>query len=174
MNLVYLASIADVPKQLGVDAPKLIAQIITFLLVYWILSKYAFGPVTGILEARRKRIEDGEANLAKVKQDIANSSTTAAEIRAKAEADATRIVKEAQDAANAVKESRTQEAIAEAASIVSKAREAASMEHDRMLAELKGEVGRLVVGVAGKVTGRVLNDDDKKRINSEALTQLAN
>jgi hypothetical protein len=32
----------------------------------------------------------------------------------------------------------------------------------------------MVVNVASKVTGRVMNDDDKKRINSEALSQLSN
>lgn len=174
MNIVFLADISDVPKQLGIDWAKLIAQMVTFMIVYAVLSKYAFGPVTTMLEARRKRIEDGEANLRKVQADLAQASTNAAEVRAKADADATRIIKEAQEAANSLKESRTQEAIAEAANIVNKAREAASLEHSRMLAELKNEVGRMVVNVAGKVTGRVLTDDDKNRINNEAVSQLAN
>lgn len=178
MNPIFLATIADTFKniglKLGVDGGKLTAQFITFMVVYMVLSKFAFGPVTSLLEARRKRIEEGEANLRKIQADLTNANTTAAEIRAKADADATRIVKEASDAANAVRESKTQEAIAEAGAIVAKAKEAAALERDRTMAELKGEFSRLVVNTTSKVVGRVLSTDDQSRLNQEALSQISN
>ena len=91
----------------------------------------------------------------------------------KAEADASRIVKEATDAAGAVGEAKRQQAIAEAAQIVAKSREASQLERERLLADLKNEFGRLVIDTTSKVTGKVLTGDDHNRISQEALAQIA-
>ena len=66
-----------------------------------------------------------------------------------------------------------QKAIAEAKSIIDKAREANSAELERMKAELRGETVRLVAEVTAKVAGKVLNDDDQKRLADETNSQLA-
>jgi len=173
MSIQLLADLSEIPRQLGIEWPKLIAQAITFMVVYWVLSKYAFGPVNQILEQRRQRIAEGEENLKKIRTDLEAANSTAADIRAKAEEEAKRIIKEAQDAANATKEVRTQEAISEAANIVAKAREASQLERDRTFADLKNEFARLVVNTTSKVTGKVLAPEDHERINQEALTQIS-
>ena len=54
----------------GLDWPKFFSQVIIVLLVYFILSKYAFGPVLAMLEARRKRIADGESNLKTIEAEL--------------------------------------------------------------------------------------------------------
>jgi F-type H+-transporting ATPase subunit b len=172
--LAIIDTFKKVGDKLGFDLPKFLAQIIIFLVVLGVLQKFAFGPVTQLLEARRKRIAEGEANLKKIQDELANANAQAAEIRAKADSDAGRIVKEAADAANAVRESKTQEAVAEAANIVSKAREAAAMERSKTMADLKNEFSRLVVSATSKVTGKVLTGDDQSRINKEALEQISN
>ena len=48
-----------------------------------------------------------------------------------------------------------------------KAREAAEADHARMLAELRREVGRLVVETTAKVTGKVLTLEDQQRLAEE-------
>ena len=57
--------------------------------------------------------------------------------------------------------------------LMAKAREASSLEHDRTMAELKRELGRLVVDTTAKVTGKVLNSDDQRRLQEEASRQVA-
>jgi F-type H+-transporting ATPase subunit b len=54
-----------------------------------------------------------------------------------------------------------------------KAREATERDHDRMLADLKREVGRLVVQTTATVTGKILTPEDQKRLAEEAAKQLA-
>jgi F-type H+-transporting ATPase subunit b len=166
-------SLTDVAHNLGLDYTKLIAQFLIFTAVYLLLKKFAFGPVNSILEERRKRIIDGEENLKKIATDLTSANATASDIRAKAEADATRIIKEATDAAAAVGEAKRQQAITEAAGIVAKAREATALERERVLGELKHEFGRLVIDTTSKVSGKVLNADDHSRISKEALAQIA-
>ena len=54
----------------GLAWPKFISQVVIVLIVYLILSKYAFGPVLAMLEARRQRIADGEENLKKIESEL--------------------------------------------------------------------------------------------------------
>ena len=159
--------------QLGIDFPKIIAQIIIFGIVYGILSKYAFGPVTALLEERRSRIAAGEANLDKIKESLSSSEAQAAAALAKANAEATRLIKEASDAATAIGEQKKQDAVAEAQSIIAKAKEATELERARVMAELKRDFGRLVIDTTSKVTGKTLGSDDHARLNQEALAQIS-
>ena len=159
--------------QLGIDFPKIIAQIIIFGLVYLILSKYAFGPVTALLEQRRTRIADGEANLGKIKENLATSEAQAAAALDQANTAAARIIKEASDAAASIAEQKKQDAVAEAQSIIAKAKEATELERARVMAELKRDFGRLVIDTTSKVTGKTLTTDDQSRLNQEALAQIS-
>ena len=54
-----------------------------------------------------------------------------------------------------------------------KARQATEAEHARMLAELRREVGRLVVATTAKVTGKALTLDDQQRLTEETNRELA-
>jgi F-type H+-transporting ATPase subunit b len=92
---------------------------------------------------------------------------------AQAAAQANKFIEEARAAAARVQAQETQKAIAAAEQIVIKAREAAAQEHDRMLVELKREVGRLVVQATTTVTGKILTPEDQRRLAEETARQVA-
>ena len=165
--------ITEITSQFGVTWPLLISQIILFVIVAAALKKFAYGPVVKVLEERKQRIAEGLANAEKTKQELANAQAKAQEIINQASAQATKMIEEARAAAAKVQESETQKAVAAANDIVAKARQAMEAEHARMLAELRREVGRLVVSTTAKVTGKVLNNDDQQRLAEEANRQLA-
>ncbi|RBP37346.1 F-type H+-transporting ATPase subunit b [Roseimicrobium gellanilyticum] len=160
-------------EQFGIQWPKIIAQVFTFGIVYFVLNRYAFGPIVAMLEARRKRIADGEAKLEKIARDLAAAEENARAIIDKANTDGNRLIKEANDSAAAVKERKAQEAVAEANSILAKAREASKLEQEQLLTQLKREFGRMVVDATGRVTGKVLTNEDQDRINRETAAQVA-
>jgi F-type H+-transporting ATPase subunit b len=83
------------------------------------------------------------------------------------------LIDDARQAAGRVREQETQKAIASAEQIVVKAREAADQERAQMLAQLKREVGRLVVQTTATVTGKVLTSEDQQRLAAETEKQLA-
>ena len=170
MNILAASSLAD---QFGLDSMKLIAQVIIFGAVYFVLNRYAFGPVQAMLEARRKRIADGEAKLEKIARDLAAAEENAKAIVAKADGEAGRLIKEAGESATSIAERKRQEAINEANAILAKAREAAALEQEQSLALLKREFGRMVVDATTRVTGKVLNPEDQARINRETATQVS-
>ena len=157
----------------GVDWPQLIAQIISFTIVAILLVKFAYAPILKVLAERRQRIADGLANADKIKAELASTETARQDVLSKANAQANKLIEEARAAAARVQEQETQKAIAAAEQIVAKAKEAAAQDHDRMLADLRREVGRLVVDTTSKVTGKVLTTDDQKRLADETSKQLA-
>lgn len=164
---------AGILETFGLDWPKFISQVIIVLLVYFILSNYAFGPVLAMLEARRKRIAEGESNLETIKAEMGRAEEKVRAMLDQANADAERLINEARDSAESVRNQKTQEAIKEAQQILEKAREASRLEHERAMNELKRDFGRLVIDATSKVTGKVLDDTDQKRINEEAAAQVA-
>ena len=50
-------ALGKVAEQFGVYWPNLIAQVVLFAIVYWVLKRFAFKPVIAMLEERRRRIE---------------------------------------------------------------------------------------------------------------------
>ena len=98
-----------------------------------------------MLEERRQQIAQGLANAEKIKAELDRTEAQRQEVMAQAHTQAAKFIEEARAAAARVLEQETQKAIAAAEQIMIKAREAAAQDHDRMLAELKREVGRLVV-----------------------------
>jgi F-type H+-transporting ATPase subunit b len=163
----------DFITQFGIAWPKLIAQALIFLIIYFILNKKAFGPIMAMLEQRRQRIADGEAKLEKIARDLAEAESNARVIIDKANDDAARLIKEAGDSAKSLAEKRQQEAIHEAGQIMAKAREAAKLEHEQLMSQLKREFGRMVTDATSRVTGKVLNSDDQARINQETAAQVS-
>src|SRR5512144_2829528 len=150
MNLFLLASQIDTqrPERIvtafGVDWPHLMAQVISFGIVCFILYKYAYRPVLKMLEIRRQQIAQGMANAEQIKAELARTEAQRQEVMARANVQANRFIEEGRAAAARLCEQETQKAIAAAQEIMIKAREAAAQEHDPLLAELKRELGRLV------------------------------
>lgn len=170
-NLIDSAK--EVGQVFGVDAWTLFSQMISFSIVAFLLHKLAYKPILNVLEERRKKIAEGLANAEKIKVQLAESEARVQEILTKANGDAQRMIDEARASAQVVADKRTQQAIAEAEQIIAKAREATGIEREKIMAELKREVGRLVLDTTARVTGKVLTQADQKRINEEAAREVA-
>ena len=179
MNLFLLATQADSGGQLeqivttfGIDWTHLLAQIISFSIVCLVLYRFAYGPILKMLEVRRQQISQGLANAEQIKVELARTETQRQEVMAKAAVDGNKFIEEARIAAARLQEQEAQKAIAVAEQIMARAREAAAQDHDRILAELKREMGRLVVQATSAVVGKVLTPEDQKRLSEEAVKEI--
>jgi F-type H+-transporting ATPase subunit b len=157
----------------GVEWPKFLAQLILFIIVYFVLKKFAFGPIIAMLEDRRKRIEEGQLNAQRIKQQLAEAEQRHAEILQKANVEAQKLIDQARESAAHVADKKMQEAVASAEQMIAKAREASALEYERSMEQLKRELGHLVVETTAKVTGKILTAEDQKRLQEEAARQLA-
>jgi F-type H+-transporting ATPase subunit b len=165
--------IEQIARTFGVDWPHLIAQMISFSIVCSLLYRFAYRPVLRMLADRRRLIAESLANADKVKAELARTETQRQEVMAKANAQATQFIEEARAAADVLLKQETKKAMATAEEIIAKAHQAAVQDHARMLAELKQEVGRLVVQTTSAVTGKILTTEDQRRLAEETAGQLA-
>jgi F-type H+-transporting ATPase subunit b len=157
---------------LGIQWKILLAQTISFSIVFFVLWRFAYGPIFNMLQTRREKIAEALANAEKIKGDVARTEAERQKILADAGDKANKLIDDARQAAARVREQETQKAISAAEQIVAKAREAAAQDHARMLAELKREVGRLVVQTTATVTGKILTPEDQRRLAEETEKQL--
>jgi len=177
LALLIQASSSGRPERIvtvfGVDWPHLIAQIISFSIVCAVLYRFAYRPILKMLEERRQQIAQGLANTEKIKAELARTEAQRQEVMIQANLQATQLIEEARAAAARVQEQETQKAIAAAEQIIAKSREAAAQDYARMLADLKREVGRLVIQTTAAVTGKILTPEDQRRLTEDTVRQLA-
>ena len=163
----------SVAQAFGVDWPHLLSQSISFGIVCIALYKLAYKPILQILETRRQQIASGLANAAKIKSELARIESERLAVLATAGEEGKKLIEEARAAAARVQVEETKKATASAEQILARAREAADRDHARMLADLKHEVGRLVVQTTASVTGKILTTEDHRRLAEETASQLA-
>src|SRR5499427_9285707 len=181
MNVMIAAAAAeassgilhDTAETFGWNPWLFLSQVISFAIVALLLRRFAYKPIVAVLEERRRKIEEGQLNAEKIKKELAEAEKRYQEIVTKANADGQKMIDEARESAAHLADRKQQEAITAAEQIISKAREAAAIEHDRTMESLKRELGRLVVDTTAKVTGKVLTADDQRRLQEEAAREVA-
>ena len=163
----------EIGETFGFNKSLFASQIISFLIVAFLLHRFAYKPILRVLEERRQRIADSLAQADKIKEELAKTEAARKQLLEQAGTQASKLIEEARAAAAQVQEKETQKAVAAAEQIIAKARQAAEADHARMLAELRREVGRLVVQTTAKVTGKVLTTEDQRRLAEETNKELA-
>jgi len=165
--------IEEIARTFGVDWPHLTAQILSFGIVCALLYWLAYQPVLRMLAERRTQIALGLENTQKINATLAGIEAERQGILNEAHAQSALLIAEARGAAVHLRERELQRSTADAEQILRAARQAAVQEHTRMLADLRREVGRLVVQTTGAVIGKILTADDQRRLSEEAVKRLA-
>ena len=165
--------VGEIGRTFGVDWTHFLAQLLSFAIVCAVLYLFAYKRILAMLEERRQQIAQGLANAEQIKAELARTEAQRQEVMAEANAQATRLIEEARAAAARVQAEETQKALAAAEQIVARAREATVQDQARMLAELRREVGRLVVQTTAAVTGKVLTTEDQRRLAEETARSLS-
>jgi F-type H+-transporting ATPase subunit b len=159
---------------LGIHWQQLISQLVIFIVLVWILKKFAYQPVLKVLDERKKRIEESMANVEKIKNDLAATEQNCQAIMAKANATANALIAKTKSDAESLNAKKIQETVRQVETMLKKAEESAAQERERLLDELRQEMGRLVVLTTSKVIGRSLTVEDQARLQKEALADLKN
>jgi F-type H+-transporting ATPase subunit b len=165
--------ITEILSKFGVDWPHFIAQLVLFLIVYFVLNRFAFAPLLKVLEERRKRIEEGQLNAEKIKKQLAEAELRYQEVLRKANDDSQAMLEESRKNNEAFSQREMDKAVKESAAIVERARHEITSERNRMVDEVKREMVSLVVKTTAQVAGKVLTPEDQKRLSEEASKELA-
>ena len=179
---IMLANIGDdladvartTAESFGFNWPHFFAQVVSFSIVAFLLHRFAYQPIINVLEERRERIAQSLANAEKIKAELAKTEAARAEIIGKANTQSNEMIEEARAAAVKVLQHETEKAIHSAEQIIAQAREAAEADRQQMMAELRKEIGQLVVRTTAKVADKILTPEDQQRLVEETNRQIAN
>ncbi len=166
------SGITKIFQDFGISLPFILAQILNFSIVAFVLWKFAFKPVLATLDERQKKIADGLHYAEEMKAKLEATQQESAAILRKASVDASRLVEEARKSAKDYLDRQTQEAAAKSADLMAKAQQSIELEHKKMLADARGEIARLVVVTTERVLAKKLSDVDRAGYNESAAREL--
>lgn len=157
----------------GISWPTLIAQMVNFCIVAFVLYKFAVKPISATLDERQQKIADGLQYAEEMKVQLAAAERERADKIKEAAVAAQGILAESREQSKEMIEQKTQEAAAQAEAIIRKASEATELERQKMLSDVRQEVARLVVATSATVLSRDLSDAEKQKFSDSAAKELA-
>jgi F-type H+-transporting ATPase subunit b len=150
----------------------MIWTIVCFLLTLFVLKRYAFGPIQNMLDERRERIrrsiEEAEHARTEARKLLEEHRALIGEARGQAE----EILTEARKVADAQRQRVREETEADRQRRLEETRRQIEAETQRALEQIRAEVAELTLVAATKVTGKVLDDADHRRLIEDAIRDL--
>lgn len=156
----------------GINLKILIAQIINFGIVLFLLKKFAYRPILSMLETRSKTIREGLDNAEKAKQNLEKAGAKAKEIHEEAYQEAKQIAAETKVQAEKSAKEIVSKAESQAERIIKLAQEEASTAKDKALAEARNHVGNIVVLALEKIIGNELDNAQKEKLTAKTISDL--
>ncbi|MFP4844618.1 F0F1 ATP synthase subunit B [Winogradskyella sp. PE311] len=136
--------------------------LITFLILLFILRKFAWKPILGAVEEREDGIKDALASAEKAKLEMQNLHADNERILQEARAEREAMLKDARDMKNKIVADAKDEAQAQASKMIEQAQVAIESEKKAAMAELKSHVAGLSLSIAEKVVREELSNKDKQ------------
>lgn len=156
-------------EALGISPLALLAQIVNFLLILFLLNRFLVGPIVRIIEERRARIDQGlhDAEQARNDREQADKERSAALHEARREA--SEILTRAQKVAQETRDADIAATREELERLRARATEEIEAEKAKALADLRSEVADLALAAAGKVVRETMTGDRQRRLVDEFL-----
>ena len=150
----------------------MIWTLVCFGITFFVLRKYIFGPVQNAIDARRDRIRQAIEEADKARAEARKLLEEHRALIQSARGDAEQILAEARRVADAQRDRMKEELEAERQRRLDDTAKQIEAETRRALEQIRGEVANLTVIATSKVTGKVLTDEDHRRLIDEAIGDL--
>jgi F-type H+-transporting ATPase subunit b len=145
-------------ENLGINGPLLLLQIVHFIIVLFLLNRLLYKPILGVFERRKQRIADGLAEAEKVRVEAsAERERLEAQLATERRESQSRL-QQAVSASEEAAKRRLDEANAEAADLLTKARAEAEQTRANALSGLQSEIADLALAAASKVLGSAIDE----------------
>lgn len=154
-------------EKLGINLGFFIFQVLNFSVLAVLLYAFAYGPIVRMLENRKNKIAQGLEDARIAAEARANAEKDAREIMTKAQTEANQKVREATERAEAA----AREVMARTEADAAKAREAAiaeaALERDRVLSDVRGQIGALAMAATQRLIGEALDEKRQHALINE-------
>ena len=146
-------------KTFHIDIKLILAQLVNFGIVLFVLKRYAYGPVLKMMQERTDKIEKGMADAESAGTKILEIAEKEKEVLVEARKQAQEIVTKAEEIAKKNKEEIITEAKNQSEKILSDSVKKIEQEKNQMMQEVKGQIAELVIAATGKVIGEKMDSE---------------
>jgi F-type H+-transporting ATPase subunit b len=150
----------------------MIWTLVAFAITFFVLRRYAFGPIQKLIDERRDRIRQALEESDRAREEARKLLEEHRALIASARSDAEEILAEARRVAEAQRERVKEETEADRQRRIEETRRQIEAETRRALEQIRAEVASLTMIAAEKVTRKSLDDADHRRLIDEAIREL--
>jgi F-type H+-transporting ATPase subunit b len=138
-------------------------QVVTFLIVFGLLAKFAWGPIVAGLKERENNIDEALNTAKKVKEEMSQLKSENEKLIAQARIERDKMLKDAQLAATNMINEAKEKANAEGARLLESARLSINNEKQAAITEVKNQAATLSIQIAEKLLKRQLSDEKAQK-----------
>lgn len=150
----------------------MIWTLVTFAITFVVLRRYAFGPIQRVIDERRERIRRSVEEADRAREEARRLLEEHRNLIGQAKAEAEAILAEARKTREAMEVRMRDETEAERQRRLQETRRQIEAETQRALDQIRAEVAELTLVATAKVTGKVLDREDHRRLIEEAIRDL--
>jgi F-type H+-transporting ATPase subunit b len=150
----------------------MIWTIVCFAITYFVLRKFAFGPVQQMIDARREKIEQAIAEADNARAEARRMLEEHKKLIGQAKSEAEEILSEARRIGEAQRERVREETEEDRQRRLEETRRQIEQATHQALGQIREEVGKLSLLAAEKITRKTLTGDDQQRLIDEALAEI--
>jgi F-type H+-transporting ATPase subunit b len=150
----------------------MIWTLIAFGITFFVLKRFAFGPIQKTIDERRSRIQKAVEEADRARDEARRLLEEHRQLIGEAKTEAADILADARKVADAQIERVKEEAEGERQRRLEETRRQIEAETKRSLDQIRSEVADLTLAATARVTGKVLDADDQRRLIDEAIAEL--
>jgi len=158
--------------KLGIDPTLLIAQVVNFLILFFILKKLIYKPLLNLFDKRKKMIEKNVEDTKRIEERLEKLEVEKKAILSEASKEAMVIVENAKKESEKEREEALVKAKKEISTLAERYREQLAVEKANMIREIKTELAELIVSSSQKVIQKEFSDDEQKRLMDAVNKEL--
>jgi F-type H+-transporting ATPase subunit b len=155
-----------------VDPGLYIWTIVTFLVLVWALSKFAWKPLMKALEERQKTIAAAVDDARKAREQLERAQQDSGKVLAQARVEAENLLTRARSDADAFRQELREKAIADSANIRKDAERQIQRETAKAIEQIRAEAVDLSVAIASKLIRREITPGDQEALLNETLKEI--
>ncbi|QYR22054.1 F0F1 ATP synthase subunit B [Paenibacillus sp. sptzw28] len=146
--------------------------IVAFALLYWLLSKYAFGPLLGIMEQRKQMIQDQIKSAEDSRKQAAEHLEEQKQALQQARKEAYDIIEQAKLTSSKQADDIMQTAKSEANRLKDEAVKDIESEKNKAIAALRSQVGGMSVMIASKIIEKQIDEKSQEQLVDQYLKEV--
>lgn len=165
-----MENLLNILGKVGFDWQVALANLFNFLIIFFVLKKYAFGPIGKIIKERQASINEGLASAEKNTKLLADTKKEQEQILLNARAEANNIILEAKKDAAIKREQLVEDTKKDISLMIENNKKHLEIEKTKMLTEAKNEIVTLVIQTTEKVLGKKVENDYSNNVIKELST----